>query len=41
MGETVTVERVSPYPWSKQCVIGSFFWLCVLVALEPGVQLDS
>jgi DNA-binding LytR/AlgR family response regulator len=36
MGEAVNVEGVHSFPWSKQCAVGSFFWLCVLLALEPG-----
>lgn len=36
MGNAVIAGRSGPYSWPKQFAIGSLFWLCVLLALEPG-----
>lgn len=36
MVNALTAGRSGLYPWPKQFAIGSLFWLCVLLALEPG-----
>ena len=36
MAQAGTMTHAQPFSWSKQLAVGSAFWLCVALALEPG-----